>query len=256
MKVGKILSPFEREVAALARAGYGRSGIAAALGISPGTVKVVLRQIRWKLGENWREHPWLGEPVQECGPTNGEGAPLPEATLGFAEAAAAQEASETVTAGPAPGEATVRWEQEAREGRRLASLILVCARTRTILKVSGSQRFFLKPVLATLEAEGHLRLLAADRNDVFDPPWLPIVNRGRKAVRAARYLVRDDARVRAALEEYFSAGLAFYVQGLLQRLATARSLAGYWRRVNLPGAREMWGDVRKAFGLSGDTFGE
>lgn len=253
LKLGKALSPFEMEIAALAKAGYGRNGIAAALGISPGTVKVVLRQIRWKLGEGWRDNPSFAWPSQASGPAKHEQASTLEGAVSAAEAAATQAAPAATAAESELAEGVGCWEREAREGRRLAALLLVqSAPRRTILKVSGGQRFFLKPLLSALEAEGHLRLLAADRSEVFDPPWLPIVNRGRKAVRAANYLVRNEARVKDALQEYFSAGLAGYLRGLLERLATARSLAGYWRRVNLPGPQEMWELVYETFCLNGE----
>lgn len=249
----RVLSPFELEVAELARAGYGRNGIAAVLGISPGTVKVVLRQIRWKLGEDWRVNPHLVWPNQgEDALATAEGALATAQTTGMEEAAIPA-AAVAVAADPEPDGAMDRWQQEAREGRRLAALMLVQSTpTRTLLKVSGLQRFFLKPLLSALEGEGHLRLLAADRNEVFAPPWLPIVNRGRRAVRAASYLVRNEARVRSGLQEYFSVGLTTYVQALLERLRTARSLAGSWRRVDLPDAEEMWSLVRKGFNLTGE----
>jgi len=251
----RTLSPFESEIAALARAGYTKSGIAAALGIAPGTVKAVLRDIRRKLGPNWRETLLPGGPGEEGAAADDEAQPWLSAVPAGPQASATAEGTQDPSAGwePAGSAATERYEREAREGRRLAALLLVRSQGRPVLKVSGSQRFFLRPLLAALEAEGCLRLFATDRHDVFDPPWLAIVNRGRRAVRAAAYLVRDEARVRAALEQYLEAGLVDYVESLIERVAATRGLMARWRRGNLPTSAEIWDRVREAFGGGGKS---
>jgi len=221
-------------------------------------VKAVLRDIRGKLGPDWRERVPPKKPGDEAGYKALEGRAGPAF-----EAGVSPSGDKARPAGSGPGRevpeaggtclSVARYEREAREGRRVAASLLLRSHGRTLLKVSGDQRFFLKPVLGALEAERYLRLLAADRHDRFAPPWLPVVNRGRRAVRAAVYLVCDEPLVRAALEEYLRAGLSGYVAELSEKLAAARSLTGPWRRAQLPDEQELWTWVRQAFDLDAQT---
>ncbi|MBC7347463.1 MAG: hypothetical protein H5U00_08445 [Clostridia bacterium] len=58
------MSSLELEVARLIRFGFGRRAVAAALGVSPGTVKAVQREVRRKLGPGWEnnaEYVWPDE---------------------------------------------------------------------------------------------------------------------------------------------------------------------------------------------------
>lgn len=245
-----ILSPFEQEVAELARAGYGRNGIAAALGISSGTVKVVLRQIRWKLGDDWQNNPswiWPGHEYDSPATANESSISTAESDMPVEENAAGYIAAALFE----PDDKEGRWLKETQAGRHLAALLLIQGGPRKhLLKVSGLQRFLLRPALLDMEEKGYIRLLAADRNDLFSPPWLPIVHRGRRSIRAATYLVRNEVRVREGFDDFMRNGFQLYVENIMELIGTARQVASKWRKTSFPDVDDLKCMIDEAFGIS------
>ncbi len=190
------LSTLELKVARLSKAGYHRSGIAAALGVSGNTVKTVLRRIHKKLGDGWKERPIRAAESHTS---------LEPVAVSFFEPHPAGEWGEI-------------------PNNRLVSLSLLVAGSRqgaTVFRISGMQRFFLRPALAKLVENKHLRLLKVDWYDIYQPEWLPIVNRGRKTIRAAHYITTNGTYVERYLQNYLSHELPNYLEQLTASLEKA-----------------------------------
>lgn len=218
-----LLTPFQFEVATLHRRGFSRSALAAALGVSPGTVKVVLREIRSRLGPGWQRNPEYVWPEDRSGHQAAECA-TPSAAARQGEEEMRSFAAEQLPAGEVP------------QGRRL--------------EFTGLQRFWLKPVLDRLEEEGALRLLSAGREGAFAPPWL-VVAYHRRSVRPAVYKARDAEVVLEKVTGFLEAGLPARAAEVLERIETAKGLRGPWRKCELPGRSEIAALLREAFGEAG-----
>ncbi|MCR4420650.1 MAG: LuxR C-terminal-related transcriptional regulator [Clostridia bacterium] len=247
------LTNLERRIIELAQAGLGRNAIAAALGISVSTVKTLRRRIRWKVGY-----------VESFVSRDLPAMPKDDAPSHHAEPEVGQGRSADHPEGRGPGETAEGTDgrsasaselaKMAAGGRRLAALILVYSRRDgVLLKVTGVQRLWLQPVLTRLQTEGRIRLLAVDREDVYAPVWLPIVTRGRRAVRGAYYRVREGGQqvVLAAIADYlYRGGLRDTFENAWQRLwETARILGGGC--TSIPTRGELLAIVGEAFGLEG-----
>lgn len=233
------LTTLELKIIELAQAGLGRNGIAAALGISANTVKTLRRRIRWKIAngvslESFCSRDGTGEGWQKISTFSGDNS-LPQ----FG----------------APGIENIVVKEEAKselDRRQAALLFLQSRRGRAVLVLSAIQRFWLKPAVAWLEAERRLRLLTADRHEVFNPPWLPIVNRGRRVVRAAYYRMTetDQSFVLSYFGDYIqreNGGLKSFLTRVCHRLEIARTMSSA-RGVFLPSFEDLLALVEEAFG--------
>lgn len=218
-----ILSPFQLEVALLYRRGFGRDAIAAALGVSPGTVKVVLRQIRSRLGSDWQhnaEYVWPEETPRVLA----EAPTVPAPDAGSEQPEVRWFTADELLAGKVP-----QWRR---------------------IYFTGLQRFWLKPVLDRLEDAEALKFLAAEKDEIFAPPWLSLVHH-RRRVRSAVYRVRDAQAVFNGVAGFLQAGLHERAVEVLARIETARGLRGPWRKFDLPGRDEICALLREAFGEAG-----
>lgn len=187
-----LLTAAELNVAILSRAGMGPNAVAGSMGLSTNTVKTLLRRIKRKLGSGWMHNKgiaWDREPAAtgEESSTAGPGG--------------------TVYAPPEPVFPNNTKELLRQRGLGFRLLVLQNRSPKVVLRVSGAQRFWLRPALTELQSRKYLRLIVADRYDVFDPPWLPILNRGRKAIRAASFITIDYRHVQEHLERYLATGL-------------------------------------------------
>lgn len=220
-----LLSPLELEVAQLSRLGFSRTAVAAALGISPGTVRVVLRLVRWKLGPGWQRNGDYAWPEDEVRPLAG----VRRSGAAGEDGAGQAEAGAPVAGGAAAGAAL-------ELGR---------------LEFTGLQRFWLKPVLDRLVEERALKLLTARSEGAFAPPWLPLVYH-RRLIRSAVYRIGDPEAVFAEMAGFVETGLPERAAWVLERIETAKSLRAPWRKPELPGRDEVAALLREAFGEAGE----
>lgn len=230
------LAPLELEVAMLVRAGIGRNGVAASLGVSKNTVKTILRRIRHKLGEDWLTNPSVLWPPEEEGTV-----PSPDEFPGALPDLPAIEREE----------ASRRVRKILERQRRISVTLLIrqSSNSQTVLAVSGAQRFWLKPALKYLTEARYLRFLCVDYFDVFDPPWLPLVNRGRGAIRAASFSTTNERHVLNYLSLYVENDLPEYVNAISQRLEQVKSMtAGHPRAADLPSREDLLHQARKCLG--------
>ncbi|TDA69353.1 MAG: hypothetical protein D9V47_05450 [Clostridia bacterium] len=220
------LAPLELEVAMLVRVGIGRNAVAASLGVSKNTVKTILRRIRQKLGEDWAINPSV------LWPPRGEAEP---ARKGMAPVVADLAAIEQE-------EAEKRLHETLHRQRRLSFSLLIrrSSNNQTVIAVSGAQRFWLKPAIKYLTEARHLRFLYVDHFDVFAPPWLPLANRGRGAVKAAFFSTTNEHYVLNYLNLYLEHDLPAYVEAINKKLDQIRNMtAGHPRTAELPTREEL-----------------
>lgn len=222
----KILSPLELKVARLAQSGIQRNGIAVSLGVSANTVKTVLLRINQKLGTGWREQP-----------------------LGPADGTPSNAQPERPTLFEPPGNANQEGGGPINRGVALSMLVLSSRPRTTVFRVSGAQRFFLRPALHELADRKYLRLLKVDWYDVYQPEWLPVVNRGRRSVRAANYITENGHYVQGFLYNYLETKLEEYIEQLGMYLQAAYRVNGSSSRpVNLPTIDQLSAYARQSFG--------
>lgn len=203
------LSPRELDVAILARINLGRNAISSTLGISVNSVKTLLRRIEKKLGPDWCRNPnilW----------------PEPEGT--YVEL---QEAAEEKQLDEFEDGYYHRLERELRrqfKGRRTSLKLLINRnrRGKDILHVTSSQRLWLRPALKELEERKCIKLLVVDWNETFSPPWLPLVNRGRREIRAADYVTYNGRYVIEYIRNYVEHRLKDYILEVNSRLEEVR----------------------------------
>ncbi|MHB1127612.1 MAG: helix-turn-helix domain-containing protein [Bacillota bacterium] len=192
-----LLTPLEMRVAQLQRMGIGRNGISSALELSVNTVKTITSRINGKLGVNWMHNCLIVWPTHSDKNNDGNNC--------------REYVQEKLQEWPNPLDKKIH--EKINKNRAFTNLMLVCQSKYGcyLLKVSGSQRFWLKPVLTNLVEWRYIKLIEVDWFDVFKPPWLPLVNRGRKVSRSAIYSIVKYHRVMIVLENYFKYELENYI---------------------------------------------
>ena len=219
-----ILSERELDVAMLARINTGRNAISGILGISVNSVKTLLKRIENKLGPNWRHNSNIVWPAPENK---------------YFENVAAKE----IDLDEFENGYYHRLEREMKRQRkaRQTSFLLLLNQShpnKDILHVGSAQRFWLRSVLTELEDRKHIKLLSVDWNETFAPPWLPLVNRGRKEIRAADYVTYSESYVTNYIRNYIEHDLQEYVLEVNRKLKEVRQVM---RKDNdrLPGLQEL-----------------
>lgn len=96
---------------------------------------------------------------------------------------------------------------------------------KDILHVGSSQRFWLRPALKELEDMKYIKLLRVDWNETFSPPWLPIVYRGRKEIRAADYTTYNARYVINYINDYVEHRLPEFVWECAAKLREVKETA-------------------------------
>lgn len=223
-----VLSPLEMDVATMARMNVGRNAISGLFGLSPNSVKKLLQRIGHKLGPGWQENPRIVWPEPEQAD------------------AEVQEESNELSADAFENGYYHRLEKELleQEKRRRSGWLLLVYKIsggREILHVTGSQRFWLKPVLTELEDQKLFKLLAVDWTDTFAPHWLPLLQRGRKQIRTADYIIRchGTGYVVKAIEEYLNRGLEEYLRGLAAKLDEVKNARHPCKQVVVPNFEQL-----------------
>lgn len=221
------LSPGEMDVALLARLNLGRNAISQTLGLSPNSVKTILRRIEAKLGSHWSQNQHILWPEPD-GVTAGE--TVATGGIGYAD--------------DFENGYYHRLERELRrqwEGRRISMRLLLTRNRagRDILHVTSSQRFWLRPVLAELEDRKYLKLLVVDWNETFAPAWLPVISRGRKEIRAADYATDHSRHVTASINNYLEHRLRDYIVELHTKLEEVRNTTRHQHKSAVPDLTEL-----------------
>lgn len=228
----------------LIRAGIGRNAVVASLGVSKNTVKTIMRRIRHKLGEDWVTNPSVLWPPQEDRAESAR-AEIAEAGPGGSSGCLAD------LPAIAREDAAKRTRKILGHQRRLSITILIrqSSNYQTAVVVSGAQRFWLKPALKYLTEARYLRFLYVDHFDIFAPPWLPLVNRGRGAVKAAAFATTNEHHVLNYLSLYVEQELPEYVDAVSQKLEKVKNMtAGYPRAADLPSRENLLCLARECLG--------
>lgn len=217
-----ILSELELRVALLAKTGLKRWEIAQVLGIREGTVKSQLERIKGKLGDGWKEAPYLfwpelSEELKEA--INNLRSPAPILFTRAAHYTGVRQAEERALS---PAEAVIlqlqgqcspagkRYLQKARSTQwRLIQL----GHKGQALFVSGGARFWLRPALVVLVENKYLKFFQSDSSsELYRPAWLPYVIQGRaRGTRAAYYKITG-----IGTRDYVQRYLSLWVAGDLE----------------------------------------
>lgn len=296
-----VLSKLELRVALLARAGLKRWEIAAGLGISKGTVKSQLERVAAKLGPGWKGNAGLKWPqldpevwqavralkkpacaagtIPAAVPAAAPGPAAGQAAAGETAAALARQNISCAAARRAlegklsPDEAAIIHLQglPSRAGgaylkrARSVQWRILLNEGRT-LYVGNGARFWLKPALAYLADNRHIRFLHSDKTEKpYRPWWLPYISSGRaRGTRAAYYTLRDGTAAeytRSYLDIWINSELEVYVTRLYARMqqrwqalhSIARSAAA-GGPVSLPTPADLLDEARAALGVSPTSF--
>ena len=204
-----ILSTRELEAAMLARINVGRNGIAAVLGISVNSVKTLMRRIKQKLGQKW----------------------LQDKNIIWPQTEEAQESDGVETLNELDQFENGYYHRLEREltrqfkARRGSFLLLISQSHpgKDIIHVTSSQRFWLRPVLKELEDRKYIKLLRVDWNETFSPNWLPLINRGRKEIRAADYVTYNAQFVVQYINDYIKNDLEDYLLECTDKLKEVKT---------------------------------
>lgn len=213
-----ILSARELDVAMLSKAGVGRNGIAGILDLSTNSVKTLIKRIETKLGSDWLKNSQIIWPHYEEIP---------------------QEEQAATSEEPPYAKAERRKQQEKRliknRGTALTILIKTSTEGRYVLHVAARQRFWLKPILKELEEQRTIKLLAVDWEDYFAPPWLPLVNKGRKKICSAAYAVNNINHVTGTTRNYLENELEDRLLEINGQLAKVKRAASNQFKDRIPG---------------------
>ncbi|MDK2986774.1 MAG: hypothetical protein PWQ96_2418 [Clostridia bacterium] len=219
------LSDRELDVAMLARINIGRNAISGILGISVNSVKTLLKRIENKLGPNWRHNSHIVWPAPENK---------------YLKSSNVQEENDPDDFENGYYHRLERELKRQRKARQTSFLLLLNQSHpgKDILHVSSAQRFWLRPALKELENRKHIKLLAVDWNETFSPPWLPLVNRGRKEIRAADYVTFSEKYVTGYIRNYLEHKLKDYILEVNGKLEEVRQAV---RKENdaIPGLQEL-----------------
>ena len=215
-----MLSDRELDVALLARTSAGRNAISGILGLSVNSVKTLLKRIDKKLGPDWQRNPSIIWP--DCS----------EVYLG--EQAAASEEKDEFENGYY--HRLLSMQKMQTKGRQTSFKLLIAQSKpgRDVFHVNSAQRFWLRPILKELEAEKTIKLLAVDWNETFAPTWLPLVNRGRKEIRAADYITYSTQRILEVMNNFLQHQLEDYIQEVNDKLEEVRIAARRTDQLQIP----------------------
>lgn len=194
-----LLSDLELKVALLAKMGLKRWEIARVLGVKEGTVKSQLDRIKGKLRTDWKKDPdllWpeisreLEEAVEELGYSKRALEGRVNYTLLRQAVEGELSPAETVIL-HLQGQPSPAGSKYLKKARSAQWKLIQMADRGQALFVGAGARFWLRPALAELVANKHLKFFQSDgTGELYRPDWLPYLVAGRaRGTRPAYYKI-------------------------------------------------------------------